>query len=578
MNEPYVKPYVDEGRKYLDEVEYLVSPIVRRRGDAQDPVEKQYLPDGTEIPANPGSQQIPPDFRRDRTNLDNDYVHPPIDLRLWANQLSRNTRLNRGIRIIARNTVGLGWHIVPASKINEETPQEELDAIERERQIAEDFFENINPTKPYQSLAECEVIDEEATGNGYFEVTRTGAGKVEYLYHVPSVTMRVLRFQRGFVQIRDGTKKYFKNFGEPRAMNAKNGKFAGEDGFLESGATVLPANQRATEIIHFPLYSPLSDTYGLPRFIPASAAIAGNFYAGRRNVAFFQNDAVPRMAVMVSGGTLDKDSKNAVANLFQEGQGADQAHRILVLEAQSEGTGVDGDKNNIKIELKPLTVDTTEDGSFLNYRRVNDEEIREALGLSEVYFKSEKLTKASAVVAKATTDEQEFEPARILKETVINKLLVQGPNGLGLKRVRFKLARPTTTDPLEAAQVHKIYSDIGAMSTNEIRADLGKEPMPQTEEWAKAPLPVAMLALEGKIRNGSAFATPDPDAAAAAQENPPAEPDLNTDSNTDGEGNAGADPEPTQRVHPVDEIVLKASSRIRELPETIRSRKSAEEE
>jgi capsid portal protein len=559
------------GRASINEIEVLVSPTCLRRGD---PVEKAFSQvDGQPIDeSKPGSQQLPPENITSGIDRFDEIVTPPIDLKLWASQLARNTRLNRGVRIIARNTVGLGWSIVPAKKVTEDTSEKELAEIAAETARVEEFFENLHPMQPFQSLFECVVVDEEATGNGYFEVTRTGDNSLEFMYHVASITMRVLRDGRGYVQIRGGRRKYFKKYGDERVMDAFTGLFSDEEGFggkdFKSGDAIA-VDRRATEVIHFLLYSPLSEFYGLPRFIPAGAAIAGNFHSARRNVAFFQNDAVPRMAVMVSGGALDAESKETVAKLFQEGQGAEQAHRIIVLQTTNEGVGVE-EKNTAKIELKPLTVNTTEDGSFLNYRRMNDEEIRESLGLSEVYFKSEKLTKASATVAKSTTDEQEFEPARILKETIINKMIVSSEVGLNAKRVKFRFARSETTDPLERSQVHKNYSEIGALTPNEIRIDLGKDPLPKSEEWAQVPLPIAAMGLKGEITQGSRFAvTPgDPTSATPAEPAEPAEPAAPA-----AEEEPAAEPEEEAAKEAPDELAFlhPATERLRELPQTLKS-------
>jgi capsid portal protein len=556
----------DCSRDSIYEIEEMVSPIVSRRGDDQD---TGSVSKGHQQAA--GSQQIP-----DKNNIfptvssSVDIIPPPIDFRLWASQLARSTRLNRGVRTLSRNTVGLGWDVVPKIPFTEKTPDEEKVRILEEVERVSEFFDGINPEKPFNTLMECETIDEEATGNGYLEFTRTGGGNLDKAFHVMSTTMRILRGDRGYLQERNGERRYFKKFGDDRVMNAANGLFSDEEGFLPDQTarefnqaplrptapvmqprtqeeadfrtgrtTALPLNLRATEIMHFKLYHPMSEHYGLPRFISAGAAIAGNFHSARRNVSFFQNDAVPRMAVLVSGGTLDPASRKDVTELFQEGMGADQAHRILILQTTSEGVGVD-DKNTTKIDLRPLTVNSTEDGSFLNYRRANNEEIREALGLSEVYFKSEKLTKASAVVAKATTDEQEFEPARLLKEHIINRMIVI--NELGAKDVSFKFKRPEVSDPTEKAQVHKEYSDMGALSANEIRRELGKEPFPPTEEWANLPTPYGLLAVSGQITEASALKVEPPKEPAPAAGNPAQAPKKAKEEGTEGES-ADNDPD-----------------------------------
>ena len=493
----------DAGAESIAQVEFLISPVVRRRDDADESgVDKSY--------SNEGSNQLEPQVTGiyGATSGYDEVIPPPIDLRLWAAQLSRNTRLNRGIRVIARNTVGLGWEIVPAKPVTRDTTPEELEAIRVEALRVEAYFEDVNKFEPLENLLECAVIDEEATGNGYLEYTRTATGELDKIFHIASPTMRILKEGRGFMQQRDGRRKFFKHLGDERLMNSDTGRFSDEEGFLgedtkqnEEGA--LPASKRATEIMHFRLYHPSVECYGLPRYVSAGAAISGNFHAAKRNVAFFVNDAVPRMAVLVSGGSLTKESTEEIKKMFQEGQGADQAHRVMILQTQNEGVGVD-EKSRVTLELERLAMETTEDGSFQNYRRMNDEEIRESLGLSEVFFKSEKLTKASAVVAKATTDEQEFKPARLLKEKLINKRVVR--DGLGARLVKFQLKAPETSDPKERAEVHKIYSDISAITANEIRHEIGKDPLPPEEQWANLPLPIALPGVLGQIAEGSTFA------------------------------------------------------------------------
>ena len=503
----------------IEQTEALIyMPSVRKVMDKQaTKVEKDLNP-------RTGSQQLESDAESFAFfDVREEIVEPPINMRLWAAQLARSTRLNRGIRTTARNTVGIGFNIIPAKPFNDETPEEEKTRVLEAAARVEEFFLHINPDTPFETLMECVVVDEEATGNGYLEFTRLGAGKLDKAFHVPSVTVRILRRDRGFVQIRGGRKRFFKRFGEEKVMDARNGKFQGEPGFGKAGVgdttdfpgtiplpgepqatepgsnagEALPIEHRATEILHFKLYHPMSDVYGIPRFISAGAAIAGNWLSSKRNVVFFKNDAVPRMAILVTGGKLDQRSRDDLAAYLQEGQGEEQAHRILILQAEEEGIGMDG-KSTTKLDLKPFTVGVTEDGSFLNYRVANDEEIREVFGLSEVFFKSNKLTKASAVVAKATTDEQEFEPARKQKEYKFNHQIMWGDRGLGETLVRFEFQRPNTTDPQEQAEIDKMYSDSAVLTPNEIRRKLGMDPHPPEQEWANWPLPVLLLALENK--------------------------------------------------------------------------------
>lgn len=574
----------DVRRASIEAVEALISPDFASKTRAQVTAEKN---EALEKQFQDGSQQIelqPSGFSVG--GFAGDVIQPPIDLKLWATQLSRSTRLNRAVRTIARNTVGLGWEIVPRVPFKDDTKPEEKDAFEAEAERVRNFLDDANPEQPFESLMECTSMDEEATGNGYLEFTETGTGALDKIFHVPSITIRILAAGRGYVQIRRGERKFFKKFEEERVMDARNGKFQDEKGFaaVESsqsdGPAVLPTEHKATRLLHFKLYHPMSEVYGLPKFIAAGAAIAGNWHASRRNVVFFVNDAVPRMAVLVSGGKLDEESLETIQKYFQDGMGSDEAHRMMVLQSTTEGVGVD-DKNTTKLDLKPLTVGVTEDGSFLNYRVANDEEIREAMGLSEVYFKSIKLTKASAVVAKATTDEQEFAPARKAKEFLLNKRVIWG--ALGATTVRLKFNSPETTDPLEQAQVNKIYSDIGAVTSNEVRNDLGRDPLPASEEWANIPMSVALLGLKGEILQGSSMEMEQPQQVAtppSAANEPPSD-----DDEGDGEGDGEGDDEGAEKTIPDNlngapvttrelPFVKNAVNRLTTLPERLESGKT----
>lgn len=414
----------------------------------------------------------------------NQIIEPPIDLRLWASQLNRNTRLIRAVRSIARNTVGMGWEMVPAQPLDDDTPPDERAAIEKEIEIASEFFENCNTELPLASVLELQAMDEEACGNGYLEFVEDNTGRIQRIFHVPAITVRLLRNERGFVQIRGTRRRYFKKFGDPKVMDAETGAFVPEE-----SEGPLPPDKRASALLHFSIYSPTSEFYGIPRWLPAATAVAGNALSAKRNLVFFKNDAVPRSIVAVSGGTLSEESKADLARYFDEGKGAEAAHRLLLLQTTLEGLGVD-EKSTVKIDVKPLTVGVGEDASFLKYRKANDEEIREALGLSEVFFTSGALAKASAVIAKAMTDEQELEPIRRLKEHLINHKVVKG--SLNLQRVRFRFLRPQVADSLEKARIDADYVKTGVLTPNEVRhRSLGLDPYPASLGFGHEPLPLA---------------------------------------------------------------------------------------
>lgn len=425
-------------------------------------------------------------------DMGDEIIEPPTNPLVWATAMERNTRLHRAIHTYARNTVGLGWEIAPLVDVNEDTPQVDLDRIEEETARLEALFLHPNREMPFTTLMYLVKIDEEATGNGYMEVTRNNAGEIDGLYHAPSHTIRLLKGGRGFVQIRGTVKRYFKHFGDERAVDATTGREAGGQG-------LAPA-RRATELIHFKIYSPRSSFYGLPRFVAAAPAIAGNRLAAQRNVAFFENDAVGRLAITVSGGRLTADSIDMIKQFLAKGKGPENAHRVMVLQSESKKIGIGDTK--AQINVVPLTVGVTEDASFLGYRQANDEEIREAFGIAKVFFTTEDVNRATAAVSRQITNEQEFEPDRLDKEFRINHTILHA-RPFEAELVEFHFTRPRVSDPVDRAQIEDIYARHGALTPNDLRDSLGLDPYPEEFAFADKPLPVALLEMQLAVRGAA---------------------------------------------------------------------------
>jgi capsid portal protein len=252
--------------------------------------------------APPESGQLPPDDGTAFSSID--ILEPPFNPAVWALSGEHNTRLMRAVKAWARNTVGLGWRIVPKDPEGNTIELSKLDAaqlekFDEERRLLHSLFQFPNNEIPFTRLMFLVKYDEEFTGNGYLEVVRNNLGQIAGLYHVPSHTVRVRKGGKGFVQIRNLSiststsniltveggkpdKRYFKAFGDPSVVNRETG---------ERSNGRLGISKRATEIIHFKLYTSRSAHYGAPRFISTAPSIAGNRIAAERNVNFFENDA-----------------------------------------------------------------------------------------------------------------------------------------------------------------------------------------------------------------------------------------------------------------------------------------------
>jgi len=354
-------------------------------------------------------------------------------------------------------------------------------------------------------------IDEEATGNGYLEITRNNAGVIYGIYNIPSHTIRVLR-RGGYIQIRGRwtgsdvslqsdvklQRCYFKRFGDMRPTS----RLSGQEG------SNIPPEERATELLSFHIYSSRSSWYGIPRWISAVAAIQGSRLASIRNMAFFENDAVGRMAIVVSGGALSGQSVQDLRTFVnREGKGVEKAHRIMVLQAEprkvisSKGAGT-------KIDIVPLTVGIDEDASFLGYRAANDEEVREASGLSSPFFTATGVNRGSANVLRKITIEQDLIPDLNSHEHIINRTISYDyltSQMTEREKARFtvlaelKFKEPASVDELEQAQIQGQYARTGIVTINEARRFLGLAPLPSDLVYGQLPLPMALAYFEGGL-------------------------------------------------------------------------------
>ena len=111
------------------------------------------------------------------------------------------------------------------------------------------------------------------------------------MYHHPAFTLRVHRAQDRWCQIVGGQKVWYATPGATRLVNKDTGDF------MDS----LPENKRASELLVNMAYSPRTQFYGVPDFVPAIGAIHGDLSRVSFNNAFFQHYGVPSFAVIVSG-------------------------------------------------------------------------------------------------------------------------------------------------------------------------------------------------------------------------------------------------------------------------------------
>lgn len=444
----------------------------------------------------PGSKRLKTDregFQNSRLVEDNKYYKPPTNLDILSKATLVSSRLAKSINIMTKNVVGLGHEVVDILSVTEKRNVDEAtDAeIEKQKDDLEKFLLNANDDKDFDQLMSLIKTDEEAVGNSYMEITRTNDNKVIGLGHLPARTMRVRKDEEGFIQIRGDKARFFIPFGSDLLIDPKSGEEV--EGVLR--------DQIATEVIHFKLEHPSDDFYGIPRWFPAIHAITGNRLADIRNIKFMENDATPRIAILISGGNLDPASVESIEKFIDlQGKGVENASRVMVLQTERKQIGpVAGESP--KIELRPLTVGIEDDASFLKYRSANNDELKEVFGIGDLFYgMSRDINRAAAAVAKQTTNEQEFEPERkriagILKHVLLPKL------DFDTSLVTIKFNSPVINDLASLADGFSKAAAAGALSPNDIRRMINQPTYPKTPEydWADFPIVIATLFLEAGL-------------------------------------------------------------------------------
>ena len=262
-------------------------------------------------------------------------------------------------------------------------------------------------------------------------------------------------------------------------------------------------DELATEIHVEHLYNPGSP-YGLPRWINQLPAIMGSRESELTNLQFFKDNAIPAMAVLVSGGHLTADSIDEIEELIYSVQGRDAVHRVMVLEAEGADKAVGPDKSlpAPRLEMKPLIHDRQSDALFQEYDKNNMAKVRSSFRLPPIFIgRSEDLTHATASSSLVMAESQVFGPERNKVDDFFNFVILSDKNGRPPAYWWFRSNPPRIVDPASMIDALETFDALGALSpnisigfVNEL-FDLNIQPV--QEEWGDFPMEIVM-ALVGR--------------------------------------------------------------------------------
>jgi PBSX family phage portal protein len=389
-----------------------------------------------------------------------DVVEPQYNLAALAKIYEISAPNYAAINAKVANIVGLGYDLLPTldviQRIEEINDPDQLARarrkIAREKQKTIEWLESRNDDDTFTMTLIKAYIDAESTGNGYIEIGRKVNGEIGYIGHIPASTMRVRRLRDGFVQIVSGKAVFFRNF-EGTEKNP------------------ITTDQRPNEIIHIKNYTPTNTYYGLPAIVAAKNAMAGNEFASRFNLEYFENKAVPRYIFWLKGAKMSRAAEERLFEFFQ-GNLRGQSHRTAIIP-------IPGDTPDNKVEMKMEPVETNiQDSSFNNYKKMNKDEILMAhrVPASKVGA-TEGIGLAAARESDRTFKEQVCRPAQDSLEKKINKIIAEKTDIF-----KFEFNELTLTDEETQSKIDERYLRMRVIVPNEVRERLGKSSLPNGDE------------------------------------------------------------------------------------------------
>lgn len=389
-----------------------------------------------------------------------DVVEPPYDLYSLAKIYELSAPNYAAINAKAANIVGLGYDLMPTLNVKQRLEEiEDTDVLARARrklakqkeQIIE-WLESRNDDDTLTSTLMKVFIDAEATGNGYIEIGRKNTGEIGYIGHIPSATMRVRRLRDGFVQIVQGRAVFFRNF-QGREPNP------------------FGVDERPNEIIHIKSYTPTNTYYGIPAIVPAQVAMAGNEFAGKFNLDYFENRAVPRYIFWLKGAKMAPAAEQRLFEFFQGNlRGAN--HRTVLIP-------LPGDTETQKVEMKMEPIETKiQDSSFKEYKKMNIQEILMAhrIPAAKIGY-SDNVSLAAAREFDRTFKEQVCRPSQDSLEKKINQIVAEKTDSF---KIQFN--ELTLTDEETQSKIDEKYLRMQVIVPNEVRSRLGMSSLPDGDK------------------------------------------------------------------------------------------------
>lgn len=428
------------------------------------------------------------------------FISPPADLRGYKRLVNHSSILPQCIRAYKSNVAGFGIGIRYKEDL-EETPE-----MKAEWEKASEVLELLNMDQDTKEVFEDVIEAREIYGVSYLEVIRNLGGEVigiELIRQIPSVhkTAALMPFveveyetggrlekrQKKFRKYRQqlgGKTVYFKEIGDPRIMDHRNGQYGGE----------VPLEYQANELIEFAIGT---EPYGEVRWVGQVLGVDGSRKAEALNNRYFEEGRHTPLMIMIRGGTLTDDSFMKLQTYMNDIKGEKGQHAFIVLEAENLDTRSEmEDDKTPEIEIHNLASMLQKDELFQEYLDNNRRKVQSAFQLPDLYVGyTTDFNRSTAQSAQEVTEKQVFQPERqSLAWTINHKLLAD----YRFKFVEAYFMEPDVSNPEDIMRILNITERAGGLTPNKAK-ELTYKMFGETSEnfesdWGDIPLAYAKVA------------------------------------------------------------------------------------
>jgi PBSX family phage portal protein len=389
-------------------------------------------------------------------------VQPPYNMLYLSQLYDVSPYHHSAVNAKVANVIGLGYKFEETFKVTQKVQDVidnpvKLDKLRTKIEAAKveltSYLESLNSDDSFLENMKKVYTDLEATGNAYLEVGRTSTGKIGYIGHIPVTTMRIRRHRDGFVQVVYNRYTFFRNFGDTETPDQ------------------IGTDPQPNEVIHFKKFTPSNTYYGIPDILSAKNAVAGDEFAQRFNLDYFENKAVPRYIITVKGAKLTADSERKLLEFFQTGLKG-RNHRTLYIPLPS-----DGENARVEFNMQPVEAGI-QDSSFKNYAVENRDRILIAhrVPISKIGMPAD-VSLANAKDADKTFKEQVCRPMQEELEYKLNKIIAEFTDAFTLRFNELAL-----TDEETQAKIDSAYLVNKVILPNEVRSRMGRAPIEGGDE------------------------------------------------------------------------------------------------